>query len=136
MGLKQGIERRYKLKLMDFQREFRVRKMRGMSGNKLVKEVLVDWEGIVNKVAKAIVGDKMIVCGRAARWWDDEVKARIEHRREVYRKIPNGQEELGEENFKLHREIKSLVTEKTLMYGMKCYRRQIRTITGIGRNFG
>ena len=45
--------------------------------------MLTDWEGIANKVAKAIVGEKMIVCCRASRRWDDEVKAIIEHRREV-----------------------------------------------------
>ena len=52
---------------------------KGMVGSELVNEVLSEWEGIVNGVAKSIVGEKMIVCGRAARWWDDEVKALIEH---------------------------------------------------------
>ena len=59
--------------------------------------VLADWESIVNEVAKAVVGEKLIVCGRAARWWDAEVKAKIEHRRDVYRKIAGGQDELWEE---------------------------------------
>ena len=27
----------------------------------------------VNRVAKVEVGEKMIVCGRAARWWDGEI---------------------------------------------------------------
>ena len=101
MELKQGIER---LKLIDFQKA-RSKVDRGMSGNTLVNEVLAEWEGIVNKVAKAIVGENLIVCGRAARWWDDEVKAMIEHRREVYRKIASGQEDCGKS--KLRREIES-----------------------------
>ena len=43
-----------------------------MKGHDLVNEVLREWESIVNRVAKREVGDKMIVCGRAARWWDNE----------------------------------------------------------------
>ena len=42
----------------------------GIKGHDLVNEVLRDWETIVNGVAKSEVGEKMIVCGRAARWWD------------------------------------------------------------------
>ena len=29
---------------------------------------------------------KVVVCGRAVRWWDDEIKQKIEHRREAYKK--------------------------------------------------
>ena len=43
----------------------------------LVSEVLQEWEGIVNRVAKMEVGEKVIVCGRSARWWDSEIKERI-----------------------------------------------------------
>ena len=70
-----------------------------ITGSELVNEVLEEWETIVNRVAKALVGEKMIVCGRAARWWDDEVRAKIEHRRQVYRLIASGQEELWEEYY-------------------------------------
>ena len=45
-----------------------------------------EWEGIVNRVAIKEVGEKMIVCGRAARWWDNELKDKISLRREVYKK--------------------------------------------------
>ena len=40
----------------------------GMVGSTLVMNVLADWESIVNEVVKAVVGEKLIVCGRAARW--------------------------------------------------------------------
>ena len=73
----------------------------GMVGSTLVMNVLADWESIVNEVAKAVVGEKFIVCGRAARWRDAEVKAKIEHRRDVYRKIAGRQDELWEEYYKL-----------------------------------
>ena len=38
----------------------------GMKGYDLVNEVLMEWENIVNRVAKSEVGAKKIVCGRAA----------------------------------------------------------------------
>ena len=66
-------------------------------------EVLEEWERIVNRV-----------CGRAARWWDDEVRAKIEHRRQVYRMIASGQEELWEEYYRLRKEVKQLVFKKKL----------------------
>ena len=34
---------------------------------------LVNYEVLVNRVAKSEVGEKMIDCGRAARWWDNEL---------------------------------------------------------------
>ena len=37
------------------------------------------------------LGKKMIVCGRAARWWDNE---KISLRRELYKKVISGREEL------------------------------------------
>ena len=83
----------------------------GMVGSTLVMNVLADWESIVNEVAKAVVGEKLIVW---ARWWDAEVKAKIEHRRDVYRNIAGGQDELWEEYYILRKEVKNLVIEKRL----------------------
>ena len=44
-----------------------------------------EWESIVNRVARDTVGEKVIVCGRSVRWWDDEIKAKIEQRRQLYK---------------------------------------------------
>ena len=55
-----------------------------MRGNELVEGVLKEWENIVNRVARDTVGEKVIVCGRSVRWWDDEIKAKIEQRRQLY----------------------------------------------------
>ena len=49
-----------------------------------MQNVLADRENIVNVVAKAVVGEKMMVCQRAARWWDAKVKTKIVHWRDVY----------------------------------------------------
>ena len=84
----------------------------GMKGHDLVNEVLREWESIVNRVAKREVGDKMIVCGRAARWWDKELKEKISLRREVYKKVMKGREDLWNEYCRLRREVKELVREK------------------------
>ena len=91
-----------------------VDKAKGMRGRELVSEVLEDWESIVNRVAKVEVGEKVVVCGRAARWWDDEIKARIEQRRELYKRILRGEDGLWEEYVRLRKEVKQLVTEKKL----------------------
>ena len=71
----------------------------------------MEWESIVNRVAKNVVGEKAIVCGRAVRWWDDEIKTNIEHRREIYKKIVSGQVELWEDYLRLRKEVKHLVME-------------------------
>ena len=50
-----------------FSDSIREKVVQGMRGRELVSEVLEDWESIVNRVAKAEVGEKGVVCGRAAR---------------------------------------------------------------------
>ena len=47
-------------------------------------------ESIVNRVAREVVGEKMIVCGRAARWWDDEIKSLIETRERCIGRLLEG----------------------------------------------
>ena len=75
-------------------------KHKEITGSELMNEVLEEWERIVNRVAKTEVGEKMIVCGRAARWWGDEVRAKIQRRRQVYRLIASSREELWEEYYR------------------------------------
>ena len=40
-----------------------------------------------NRVAKCELGEKMIVCGRAARWWDEQIKDKINAIRQVYKRL-------------------------------------------------
>ena len=54
------------------------------------------------------------MCGRAARWWDDKINAR----REVYKKVVNGRKDLWDECCRLRKEVKQLVIEKGLIFGM------------------
>ena len=78
----------------------------------LVNEVLGKWEGIVTEVAKREVGEKMIVCGRAVRWWDSEIKEKIKCRRELHKRMVNGQGDLWVEYCRLRKEVKDLVVAK------------------------
>ena len=67
-----------------------------------MNEVLMQWENIVNRVAKSEVGE-------AARWWDNAIKEKISQRRESYKK---GWEDLWDEYCRLRKEVKKLVREK------------------------
>ena len=54
------------------------------------------------------------MCGRAARWWDEKIKDRINVRRDMYKKVANGREDLWDEYCRLCKEVKQLVIEKKL----------------------
>ena len=53
-----------------------------------------EWEDIVNRVAKSVVGEKTVVCGKSASWRDYD---KINRRREVYKKVVSGRKELWDE---------------------------------------
>ena len=72
-----------------------------MKGQKLVNEVVMEWESVLDRVAKYELGEKMIVCGRAARWWDEQIKDKLNAKREVYKKVVNGREDLWDEYCRL-----------------------------------
>ena len=102
------------MEVESFSESIRENVVQGMRGRELVSEVLKDLESMLNRVAKAEVGEKVVVCGRAARWWDDEIKATIEQRRKLYKRILRGEDEFWEEYVRLWKEVKQLVTEKKL----------------------
>ena len=54
------------------------------------------------------------MCGRAARWWDEYIKDKINARCQVYKKVVNGREDLWGEYCRLRKEVKQLVIEKKL----------------------
>ena len=114
MGVKLKYIKALQVEVSRFSESIQSKVASGMVGSTLAMNILAHWESIVNEVAKAVVGEKLIVCGRAARWWDAEVKVKIEHKRDVYRRIAGGQDELWEESYKLRREVKNLI------FGMKC----------------
>ena len=60
-----------------FSENIRSKVERDMKGQELVNEVVMEWVSVINRVAKCEFGEKMIVCGRAARWWDEQIMDRI-----------------------------------------------------------
>ena len=40
------------------------------------------WEQLVKTTATKAIGEKMIVCNRAVKWWDGEVKEAIHESKE------------------------------------------------------
>ena len=36
--------------------------------------IIEGWEKLVNTTASKVIGKKLIVCNRAVKWWDEEVK--------------------------------------------------------------
>ena len=74
-----------------------------MKGDPSVQEAVHEWEDIVNRVAKSVVGEKMIVCGKSARWWDNEIE---NSRRKVYKRVVSGRKELWDEYCRLRKEVR------------------------------
>ena len=54
------------------------------------------------------------MCGKAARWWDEQTKDKINTRCEVYKEVVNGREDLWGEYCRLQKEVKKIVFEKKL----------------------
>ena len=52
------------------------------------------------------------MCGRTARWWDEQIKDRINVRRDVYKKVVNGREDLWDEYCRLRKEVKQLYSHR------------------------
>ena len=86
-------------------------------GNELVEGVLKEWESISNRVARDTVGEKVIVCGRSVRWWDYEIKAKIEQRRQLYKRMVRGQEGLWDEYNKLRKHL--VMERKVEVFGIE-----------------
>ena len=101
----------------------------------LKAEVETFSERIREKVSEgsAEVGEKVTVCGRAVRWWDDAED--VEERREVYMKILRGQGDLWGEYTELRREVESLVIEKKLAVWNGVVERANEDFEGIRREF-
>ena len=59
----------------NFITEIRSIEERDLLGHALIQEVLNAWEKRVTKVAKTVIGEKTVVCGRSIRWWDEEIQS-------------------------------------------------------------
>ena len=71
----------------NFINETRSIEERDLHGHALIQEVLNSSEKRVTKIAKTVIGEKKVVCGRSTKWWDEEIKGKIKQRREVYKRF-------------------------------------------------
>ena len=55
-----------------------------------------------------------IVCCKAVKWWDNEIKNKIKFRRELYKEMINGRGDLWDEYCRLRMGVKELVVAKKL----------------------
>ena len=53
---------------------------RDLHGRALIQEVqcTYSWGKRVTKVAKTVIGEKTVVCGRSTKWWHEEIKGKIQ----------------------------------------------------------
>ena len=56
----------------------------------------------------------MIVCGKSARWWNSEVKDKINSRRKLYKSMLGGNVDAWEDYCKLRKEVKDLIRKKKI----------------------
>ena len=65
-----------------------------------------EWEDITDRVAKSVVWEKMIVCGKSE--LDGGIMC------EVYKKVVRGRKELWGEYHRLHKEVEEAVMENSI----------------------
>ena len=99
-------------------------KERGNAGARIIE----GWEQLVKTTASILIGKKLKVCNRAAKWWDEEVKEvfrvrREAHARQTSRKTAAGSEKMARKKVKEMAEKKGngktqlMKQMKTLMAG-------------------
>ena len=65
---------------------------------------------MVKTTASKVLGNKLIVCNKAVKWWDEEVKEAIRVRREAHERYIGNKNAAGwEEYAKARKEVKKMV---------------------------
>ena len=82
---------------------------RDQAGSRIIE----GWEELVNTTASRVLGRKLIVCKRAVKWWDEEIKQAIRVRRESHAKYAAGKTDAGwKEYVESRKRVKELVVKK------------------------
>ena len=82
---------------------------RDQAGSRIIE----GWEKLVNTTASRVLGRKLIVCKRAVKWWDEEIKQAIRVRRESHAKYAAGKTDAGwKEYVESRKRVKELVVKK------------------------
>ena len=56
---------------------------RDSAGDRIIR----GWKQLVKNTANEVIGKKLIICNRAVKWWDEEVKEAMTVRREAYARV-------------------------------------------------
>ena len=82
---------------------------RDRAGAKIIK----GWEQLVKTTASKVIGKKLIVCNRAVKWRDDELKEAIRIRREAHARYIASKNAAGwKEYAKARKDVKKMVEKK------------------------
>ena len=75
--------------------------------------VIEGWEKLVKTPASKVIGKKLIVCNRAVKWWDEEVKEAIRVRRKAHARYTSSKTTTGWEEYAMARKkVKEMVEKK------------------------
>ena len=110
--LREKYQEALKLEVDLFTEKLHNYKMTCTSGIDTVKMALSEWEKVVNRVAREIVGRKRIVCGRSVSWWDDELRGMVRERRACHKRVLEGSVDAWNEYCEKRRVLKSKIREK------------------------
>ena len=110
--LREKYQEALKLEVDLFTEKLHNYKMTCTPGIDTVKMALIEWEKVVNRVARKIVGRKKIVCGRSVSWWDDELRGMVRERRACHKRVLEGNVDAWNEYCEKRRVLKSKIREK------------------------
>ena len=99
----------------------------------LVNKVVM--KGVVNRVAKSELADKMTMCGRAAPVGSGMRRYRINPRQKVYKTIVNGREDYWDEYCRVRGEVTQLFIEKMLNIWNEIVEKVNTDLHGNGKEF-
>ena len=75
--------------------------------------IIKGWEQLIKTTASKVLGKKLIVCNKAVKWWDDEVKEAIRVRREAHAGYTSNKTTAGWEEYAIDRnKVKEMVREE------------------------
>ena len=77
---------------------------RDRAGAKIIEE----WEQLVKTTASKAIGKELIVCNRAVKWWDEEVRVR----REAHARCIESKNAVGWEEYAKARKGQKMVEKK------------------------
>ena len=79
-----------------------------------VRKALSEWEKVVCRVARDVIGKKRIVCadGRSVRWWDEELREMVIDRRACHKRVMEGNKEAWSEYCTKSKLLKQKIREK------------------------